>query len=283
MGGAVLAGVLKAVNKAKETGTGSDVPISKFIVSVHSKGSADKLRAEYAASSDLVTITQDNMAVFEKSDILMLGFKPYMAEDILKGAGIREAVKGKLVISLLAGSPPSKLEGWIYEGDNESVPQGEIGDRCRVTRCCPNMSAEVGESMTIIEKSTPPLPEKWEFLNSWIFNQCGKTLPVEAAVFDASAAMSGSAIAFMTLAFDGLLDGGVYEGVKRHEGQILLSQMIIGLGRLMQEGQHPATLRENSASPRGTTIRGLLKLEKASVRAAFAEAVIESTARAKGM
>lgn len=279
MGGAVLAGVLASASKGQKAGSSASVPISSFIVSVHSKASADKLRADFSAYAEHMIITQDNMQVFQKSDIVMLGFKPYMAEDILKGDGIREAVAGKLLISLLAGSSPLKLEDFIY-GDDDSTPREE---RCRITRVCPNMSAEVGESMTIIETSTPPLPPNFASVTDWIFQQCGQIRPVEPELFDASAALAGSAIAFMTIAFDGLLDGAVYEGVKRTEAQALLSQTLLGLAKLMQQGQHPATLRENSASPRGTTIRGLLKLEKASVRAAFSEALMESTARAKSM
>lgn len=279
MGGAVLAGVLDSVEKAKKLGSSGQVPISSFIVSVHSKNSAEKLSSSFSAYAKQIVITQDNMQVFQESDIIMLGFKPYMAEDILKGEGVREAIEGKLVISLLAGSSPPKLEGFIY-GEDDSTSRDK---RCRVTRVCPNMSAEVGESMTIIETSTPPLPPQFAAVTEWIFQQCGRTRPVEPELFDASAALAGSAIAFMTVAFDGLLDGAVYEGVKRTEAQALLSQTLMGLAKLMQEGQHPATLRENSASPRGTTIRGLLKLEKASVRAAFSEALMESTARAKSM
>jgi pyrroline-5-carboxylate reductase len=198
-----------------------------------------------------------------------------MAADILSGKGVRDALKKKLVISLLAGSAPQKLENYIYS-DPKDV-------NCSITRVCPNMSAEVGESMTIIQESKPALSEKFESIQNWIFNQCGTTRMVNGDVFDASACLAGSAIAFMTIAFDGLLDGAVYEGVKRTEAQAILSQTLLGLAKLMQQGQHPATLRENSASPRGTTIRGLLKLEKASVRAAFSESIIESTARAKNM
>jgi hypothetical protein len=75
MGGAVLAGVLASIDKAKITGTLDEVPISSFIVSVHSKGSVDKLKADFSAYSETLTITQDNMEVFKAADILILGFK----------------------------------------------------------------------------------------------------------------------------------------------------------------------------------------------------------------
>lgn len=85
----------------------------------------------------------------------------------------------------------------------------------------------------------------------------------------------------MTVAVDGLLDGAVAEGMKRSEAMELVAGMLRGCAELLGNGGHPAVLREEIASPKGTTIRGLMELERGGVRGAFGRAVIEASERAR--
>jgi len=62
----------------------------------------------------------------------------------------------------------------------------------------------------------------------------------------------------------------------------LAAQTLLGAARMVLEtGLHPGVLKDNVASPGGTTIEGLHELEKAGVRGALINAVRAGTEKSK--
>src|ERR1700684_3456059 len=108
MGAAILSGVLESCSRAQANG---DEPrISRFIATVNSEGSAEGLRTRFAQYADRFEVLRgDNVTAMQRADIVLLAFKPYMVDLVLRTRGVREALMGKLVISVLVGSPPHKL------------------------------------------------------------------------------------------------------------------------------------------------------------------------------
>lgn len=277
MGTAVLAGILANRN------TAAQAPVTKYIACVQSPSSAARLTAQFQSHLDHLTILQnDNLKAFQAADVILLACKPDMASSILRESGMLAALEGKFLISILAGSAPAKLAQLIY-GDVALSLQREPERRCVIARATPNMAASLGSSMTLIEAAWPPLPQELSDMAAWIFRQVGEVRYVEPSVFDCGSTLAGAGIAFMTIAVDGLLDGAVAEGIKRAEAKEMLAQMLRGMADLLAAGSHPAVLREEISSPRGTTIRGLLALEKGAVRGSFSRAIIDATKRAGEM
>jgi pyrroline-5-carboxylate reductase len=84
------------------------------------------------------------------------------------------------------------------------------------------------------------------------------------------------------LAIESLADGGVKMGLSRQIAELLAAQTVLGAARLVLEsGMHPAQLKDRVASPGGTTIAGLYRLEQGGFRATLMAAVEAATIRSK--
>jgi len=196
-----------------------------------------------------------------------------MFRDILGEKGIKEALEGKLLISILAGVTVEQIETFLYSNS----PLESKGRTCRVVRAMPNTASFVRESMTVIATSNPPLPVEWNDLVTWVFSRIGRVVHLPPTAMDASTALCGSGPAFAALVLEALADGGVAMGLPRQESQLMAAQVMLGTAGLVIGGEHPAILRDKVSTPGGCTIGGLLVLEEGRVRGSVARAVREAT------
>ena len=204
---------------------------------------------------------------------ILLACKPKDLSPILLEPGVREALSGKLLISILAGVPVSQIEETLYGG-----PGLEAGDeRCRIVRVMPNTASVNGESMTVIASSIPSLPPAQSELVTWIFTRIGRVVHLPASAMDASTALCGSGPAFCALMLEALADGAVAMGIPRAEAQEMAAQTMRGSAGMVLGGQHPALIRDKVSTPGGCTIGGLLVLEEGSLRGTIARGVREAT------
>ena len=116
-------------------GASDDVLPSKFLATVGRKESAKKLRKFFIESfgelADLLEVSDGgNVKAVTDSDVVLLwcvlayyidvqhvenvySCKPQLAETILTEEGMREAIHGKLVVSIMAGVTINQLSGWL--------------------------------------------------------------------------------------------------------------------------------------------------------------------------
>ena len=204
---------------------------------------------------------------------MLLACKPYNLSAVLQEEGIRKALAGKLLISILAGVSVSQIETTIYS----RASLFDEGVRCRIVRVMPNTASLIRESMTVIATSDPPLPQSLEALVSWIFTRIGRVVHLPPASMDASTALCGSGPAFFALVLEAMADGAVAMGLPRAEAQLMAAQTMRGTAGLVLNGEHPAMVREKVSTPGGCTIGGLLVLEEGSLRGTVARSVREAT------
>ncbi|PBP16811.1 pyrroline-5-carboxylate reductase [Diplocarpon rosae] len=274
MAGAILSGVLESC--ARSQAAGQEPKISRFIATVNSTGSAERVQNRFARYSDRIQVTAgENVRAMREADVVLLGFKPYMIDLVLRVEGVREALAGKLVISVLAGSPVEKLHAAIFHAGPPAADEQPF----YIKRAMMNLAAEYRESMTVLE-TTPSMPQEYERITEWLFSQLGKTAPVAPELYDVAGVMAGASGALLSVAFDGMLDGAVSQGMRRADATKILTQSLVSLATLLQN-EHPALLREKFSSPRGTTIAGLLSLEEDRARYAYSKATIASSERSK--
>ncbi|KKY20102.1 putative pyrroline-5-carboxylate reductase [Phaeomoniella chlamydospora] len=286
LGTAILSGILDSLSN-NDTSASSDSPLppsnhpKNFIACVRSPSSASRIKSALPQSAThLVKVLQNsNLEAIQSSSIILLGCKPYMASEILSTPGTREALSGKLLISILAGVSVSDLETILYSSPSTSTSQISSESRCRIVRAMPNTAAVHRESMTVISTPPPTLPLSDSHLSllNWIFNSIGQITHLPSNLMDVCTALCGSGPAFCALVLESLADGAVAMGLPRKEANLMAAQTMKGAASLVLNGEHPAIVREKVSTPGGCTIGGLLVLEEGGVRGQVSRAVREAT------
>jgi len=260
-------GTVTPVNGADET-----TP-TRFIACVNRNESARKLSRTFGdlggLGATIEVVADQNLNSVRQADVIILCCKPQLAHKILAEQGMKEALEGKLLISILAGVTIGQLEGWV----NPST---------KVIRAMPNTPCRIREGMTIV--STLPLSDESETDRAIIikiFSSIGRCRFLEEKHFDACTALSGSGPAFACLFLEAMADGGVMMGLPRAEALELASQTLQGAARMvLQGGVHPAQLKDAVTTPGGCTIAGLLAMEDGRVRSTIARAIQTATEHA---
>jgi pyrroline-5-carboxylate reductase len=212
-----------------------------------------------------IAVFESNLDVVRHSDVLVLAVKPQSMRQVL--AELRPAVTAEhLVISIAAGITI------------ESIVHG-LGSHSRVIRVMPNTPALVGEGVSAFAAAGGARPEDEALVESFL-GSVGKTVRVTESMLDAVTGLSGSGPAFVYLIIEALSDGGVRAGLPRDVASLLAAQTVLGAAKMVRDtGLHPGVLKDQVASPGGTTIAGLHALEQAGVRGAFIEAVVAASRR----
>lgn len=269
----------------------SDTPPARipthFIACVRRAESAKRIRVAVESYLTPVTVLQnENVKGVAAADVVILGCKPYMVEEILCEPGLREALAGKLLISICAGVPVEQISRALSATSTSSSSKRHSVDeqsaalpsnRCRVVRVMPNTAAIIRESMTVIATPSPPLPPELDSLTTWIFSRIGRVVRLPPSTMDVCTALCGSGPAFLALMLEALADGAVAMGLPRAEAQLMAAQTMRGTAGMVLNGEHPALVREKVSTPGGCTIGGLLVLEEGRVRGTVARSVREAT------
>jgi pyrroline-5-carboxylate reductase len=214
-------------------------------------------RREFLKQTYQVRVSEDNQAAANASEAVILAVKPQILDRVI--AGLAGGQDKPLIISVLAGTPISRLEFGFPDHP--------------IIRAMPNTPATVGAGMTALAPNK--LVEAYHLsLAKSIFAAVGQVVEVPESLMDGVTGLSGSGPAYVALLVEALADGGVASGLPRSIAAKLALQTVLGTAQYLQEtGIHPAELKDRVTSPGGTTIAGVTVLEKMGFRAALIEAV----------
>lgn len=242
MGRAILSGLLKAgIVKADEV-----------IISCHTKKSCSEVEAEYHVKAVL-----DNQEVAGNADVVLLAVKPNKFEEVIPDvkAGLERNAAGEntIVISIAAGKDIAYLEK-------------NLGKNQKIIRVMPNTPALVGEGMSALTVNAKVTEEDLTYALT-IFESFGKAEVVPESMMDAVIGVSGSSPAYVYMFIEALADGAVAAGMPRKQAYTFAAQSVLGAAKMVLEtGQHPGALKDAVCSPGGTTMAGVLELEKQGLR-----------------
>lgn len=221
----------------------------------------DHLKRRYGIQ---IGLTNHEAAV--SGEVVVLAVKPQITAEVLKEIG--DVLGQRLVISVIAGV---RL-GRILEA---------CGPQARVIRAMPNTPATVGEGMTALAIG-PGVGENDVACARRIFESVGRVVRLDERFMDAVTGLSGSGPAYVFLMIEAMADGGVKMGLPRETASLLAAQTVLGAARMVLETrQHPASLKDQVASPGGTTIAGLHRLEQGGLRGLLIDAVEAATKRSQ--
>jgi pyrroline-5-carboxylate reductase len=225
---------------------------------------AERLRELHQSHG--IHTTTDAAAMLRSCDVVVLSVKPQTLAQVLPAVA-EQARPGALVISVAAGVTIDTIEGQL------------VGRR--LIRAMPNAPALAQAGATALARGRHASDDD-ERVARWMFEAVGRVVVVEEKQMDAVTGLSGSGPAYLMLVIEALADGGVKMGLPRETALMLATQTTLGSARLLQQTRlHPGALKDMVASPGGTTIAGLHRLEAGALRATLMDAVEAATRRSE--
>lgn len=226
---------------------------------------ASPSRMEYLAGEYGINACRNIAELAASVGIVLIAVKPQVASHVLDE--LRSHISRKaLLISIAAGIPLDLIERYMPEGT-------------AVVRVMPNTPALVQKGASALSKGKSVTAEQME-MSLALFRAVGKAVEVEEKMMDAVTGLSGSGPGYILLVIEALIDAGVLVGLTRQTARELVVQTVLGTASMLdQTKKHPAELKDMITSPAGTTIEGLMAMERKGVRAALMEAVLVATGR----
>ena len=214
-----------------------------------------------------VDVTTNNLEAVRRSDLILLGVKPFQVPDLI--AEIRPALtKDKTLISFAASVKTRSIEE-------------ATGLEIAVIRAMPNTPSALGAGAAALCRGRFVKPEQMEMAER-IFETVGRTVTVDEKHMDAVTGLSASGPAYIYIIIEALAEAGVKVGLSRDIATQLAAQTTLGAAKMVLEtGYHPAMLKDAVTTPAGCTIDGILELEEGGLRVTLIKAVMRATQRAK--
>lgn len=238
------------------------VPPERIVAADPVAAAAQQFATEIPEAGLLAT----NGAVAAQASIVFLATKPQNMSAVFADLAGKFTPE-KLVVSIAAGVTLSKLEAGLKT--------------TRVIRVMPNTPALIGQGAAAYALGSGASAEDGRLVGQ-LLSAVGKALLVEEKLLDAVTGLSGSGPAYVYVIIEALADGGVRMGLPREIAAALAAQTVRGAASMVLEtGQHPSVLKDQVASPGGTTIAGLAALEDRGLRAALIAAVEAATRRSQ--
>lgn len=185
-------------------------------------------------------VTLNNVELVKQLQIVMLSVKPQVMDEVLEEIS-PFITEDHLVVSVAAGYTLSRMEKFL--GTDKRL--------IRVMANTPSMIGAGASGFSLGENATKNDADSVEIM----LNSVGIACQVEEKLLDAVVGVSASSPAYVFMMIEAMADGGVKMGLPRDVSQKLAAQAVMGSAKMvLDSGLHPGQLKDQVASPGGTTI-----------------------------
>jgi pyrroline-5-carboxylate reductase len=224
-------------------------------------------RRQFISQTYNVKCFADAKKAVDFGDIVLIAVKPGVVGKVLEQIGPLMK-RGKVLVSIAAGVTLEFMRKFVPE----NVP---------IVRVMPNIACSVREAMVTF-CPTPNITEGELNMVTRMLGLLGKVMQLDEKYLNLATGLVGSGPAYIYLIIDALADAGVRLGLPKDVSTTLAAQTTLGAAKMVVEtGEHPVKLKDKVATPAGTTVEGLLELEKGGLRATIISAVTSAAEKAK--
>jgi pyrroline-5-carboxylate reductase len=246
----------------------SPLPGTKVVVYDKINECVRRLVDDWSLSAEgLVSVADSLEDLVKQTGVIVVVVKPKDTPEVLSALS-HHVRPDQVVISSAAGLGLSRLRAALGPGPS----------LCRIM---PNLGVELGAGVVAVCAEPGVVPADIDRVKD-LFGCMGIVEVVDEQMLNAVTAVAGSSLGFLALALEGLEDGAVKVGMPRKLARTFVRQTALATAQLlvMRPGS-AADLKDQVASPGGTTIAGLAVLEDEGVRGAFLRAVEAATERGR--
>ena len=202
---------------------------------------AEELEVEAAAS---------HQELLDNADLVILGIKPQMFDKVLAGLNFHQPI-----MSMAAGVTLERLASLT----SPDLP---------LIRIMPNLNDKVSEDLLAVAKE--------------ITDSFGTTVELAEKDFDTFTALAGSSPAYIALFIEALAKAGVKNGLSKQVALTIAKQTVLATAENLSLGSDsPHDLIDKVCSPGGTTIAGLMDLERTGLTHSVVSSIDTTIAKAK--
>lgn len=198
----------------------------------------------------------DNVSLCRQCDVIVLAVKPQMTEAVF--SEVRDSIAGKFVVSVVAG----KTLAYLKERIN-----------CPICRTAPNINAKIGASITgycfsdDVSKSDRALAET-------ILSAIGETIEVPEQFIRIVSSVGGASPAYTYMYINALAEAALKAGMPKEKALRLAAASVKGSAEMvLSSGLHPYALVDQVTSPGGSTVEGLIELQRQGFEYAVESAI----------
>lgn len=207
---------------------------------------------------------EDITAAVRQSDAVVLACKPQQFASL--EPELIEAATGKLILSILAGTPLARLSEKFAAARN-------------VVRTMPNTPGQIGAGVTAFAPLEPLSKDDIEIVENTL-SSLGNFHEVEETDLDAVTALSGSGPAYVFEFAAALREAGINCGLDADLANSLTIDTLLGAAMLLAESESSAEdLRNAVTSPGGTTAAALQVFNDSDFRKLVDQALAAAKAR----
>ena len=209
----------------------------------------DNTKARLLSDEFSVCVSETPDSLIDFADAVVLAVKPNIFPTLLPSISKKLRENNSLVVSIAAGKTTEFIEKLL--GFNATVLEAMSA------YCC-------SESVTDDQK---------EFVNK-LCSSFGKVMPLSESYFPLFCSIAGCAPAYAYMFIDSLARSAVKNGMNKSVALEIAAQTVLGSAKkILESDEHPWELIDKVCSPGGTTIEGIVSLQKDGFESAVCNAV----------